>query len=203
MRRTCRQRVREVKERPGLVPSRLIASCAVVVASMTAGCSATGPNPVVKTVAPSGTSSQSSASAPTDQVSIDALNAYAGMLADTAVAARTADWKASVLTHHATDQALSELVRILSREQTQGLVSRGAPVSHARVVQVSSGTRPTAAMIEDCADTTSWAEVDPKTGRPPAGATPGGRRLIRARVAEADQVWRVTDLAINPIGSCS
>ncbi|MEY9888417.1 hypothetical protein ABIA31_002057 [Catenulispora sp. MAP5-51] len=170
---------------------------------MAAGCSAAGPKPVVKTLAPSGTSPTSGASAPTDQVSIDALSAYAGMLADMAVAARTADWKDSVLTHHATDQALSELVRILYREQAQGLVSRGAPVSHARVVQVSSGTAPTAAMIEDCADTTSWPEVDPKTGRPPAGANPGGKRLIRARVAEADLVWRVTDLAVNPIGSCS
>jgi hypothetical protein len=192
-----------VKERPGLVSSRLIASCVIAVASMTAGCSAAEPKPAVKGLAPSGNPSTSGASAPTGQAGADALSAYTGMLADTAVAARTADWKDSVLTHHATDQALSELVRILSREHAQGLVSRGAPVSHARVVQVSSGAEPTAAMIEDCADTAPWPEVDPKTGRPPAGAAPGGRRLIRARVAEADLVWRVTDLAINPIGSCS
>lgn len=190
-----------------MVSSRLIACCAIAIAiaiaSMAAGCSAAAPKPVVKTLAPSTNPSTGRISAPTDQADTDALNAYTGMLADTAVAARTADWKDSVLTHHATDQALSELVKILYQEQAQGLVSLGAPVSHARVVQVASGATPTAAMIEDCADTAPWPEVDPKTGRPPTGATPGGRRLIRARVAEADLVWRVTDLAINPIGSCS
>ena len=192
-----------MKERPGLVSSRLIASCVIAVASLTAGCSPATPKPVVKTPVPSSIPSTSGASAPTGQARVDALNAYAGMLADTEVAARTANWKDSVLTHHATDQALSELVRVLYQEQAQGLVSRGALVSHARVVQLSSGTAPTAAMVEDCVDTTSWPEVDPKTGRPPTGTIPGGRRLIRARVAEADLVWRVTDLAINPIGSCS
>ncbi|MEZ0107911.1 hypothetical protein ABH920_001903 [Catenulispora sp. EB89] len=156
-----------------------------------------------KRVVPSASPSTAAASGATDQARSDALNAYTGMLTDTTVAARTADWKDSALTHHATDQALSELVSILYQEQSQGLVSRGALVSHARVVQVSSGTPPTAAMIEDCADTAPWPEVDPKTGRPPAGAASGGKRLIRARVAEADLVWRVTDLAINPIGSCT
>ncbi|WP_194924144.1 hypothetical protein [Catenulispora pinisilvae] len=142
-------------------------------------------------------------STPTDQARNAALSAYAGMWADAAVAGRTADWKDSVLTHHATDQALAELVRILYREQAQGLVSGGAPVTHPQVAQVSPGAAPTAAMIEDCADTSTAPEIDPRTGRPPAGAAAGGRRLIRARVAEADLVWRVTDLAIFAIGSCS
>jgi hypothetical protein len=131
------------------------------------------------------------------------MAAYTGMWADAVSAARTADWKDSVLTHHATDHALGELVRILYREQAQGLVSRGAPVLHAQVVEVAPVAAPTAVMVKDCADTASWPEVDPKTGNPPAGAAPGGRRLVRARVAEAEMVWRVTDLAIDKIGSCS
>ncbi len=192
-----------MKERPGLVSSRLVASCAIAIASMTAGCSASGPKPPV-TATPTPASSQpSTVSPPTYQARDAALGAYTGMWADAAVAARTADWQDSVLTHHATDRALAELVKILYREQAQGLVSRGAPVIHAQVTQVSPSAAPTAAMIEDCADTSTAPEIDPRTGRPPAGAAPGGRRLIRARVAESDLVWRVTDLAIFPIGSCS
>lgn len=131
------------------------------------------------------------------------MAAYTDMWADATAAARTADWKDSALAHHATDHALGELVQILYREQSQGLVSRGAPVLHAQVTQVAPTAAPTAVMIEDCADSSSWLEVDPKTGKPPAGREADGRRLVRARVALADMVWRVTDLAIFKVGSCS
>lgn len=187
-----------------MISSKRMAFCAVVTAvSVTAACSSPDPKPALKPSAAPGTPSTSTTTNQADQARQAALAAYTGMWADATSAARTADWKDSALAHHATDRALGELVQILNREHGQGLVSRGAPVLHAQIVQVAPTATPTAVMIEDCADTASWLEVDPKTGNPPVGAEPGGRRLVRARVALAEQVWRVTDLAINKIGSCS
>ena len=189
--------------RATLISSKWIAFCAVAATiSVTAACSSHEPKPALKSAA-AGHPSTSATSSSADQARQAALAAYTGMWADAASAARTADWKDSVLAHHATDHALGELVTILYREQGQGLVSRGAPVLHAQVVQVAPIAAPTAVMIEDCADTSSWPEVDPKTGNPPAGAVLDGRRLVRARVALAEQVWRVTDLAVFKTGSCS
>lgn len=171
--------------------------------SLAAACSSPEPKPAPKGTAAAANPSASAMPTPDSQARQAALAAYTSMWADATAAARTANWKDSALAHHATDNALGELVQILYREQSQHLVSRGAPVLHAQVVQVAPTAAPTAVMIEDCADTSSWLEVDPKTGTPPAGAEPDGRRLIRARVALAEMVWRVTDLAVNKVGSCS
>jgi hypothetical protein len=183
---------------------KIVVACAAAVALSTiAACSESSPKSAVKAVVMPTPTTAGTTPSSVDQAKQAALTAYTNMWGDAVIAARTADWKYPALAHHATDHALDELVKILSREQAQGLVSRGAPELHPRVVQVAPIAVPTAVMIEDCTNAAAWPEIDPKTGNPPVGATPDGLRLVRARVAETDLVWRVTDLAIEKIGSCS
>ena len=171
----------------------------VVLICGSTACSGTASKP--GTPKPTIPPSMSAAPDPRVQAQLDAVAAYSGMWADMAKAGRTANWKDSALTHHATDRALTQVVQVLYDEQRRGLVSRGAPVLHPEVVQLVPTDNPNSAQIKDCGDSTNWPEVDSKTGAL-SGSAAGGRRLILAQVVRAQGLWRVTDFTIGKIGSC-
>lgn len=164
--------------------------CGLAVSASTAGCSATAPHP--GRVKPAPTSSPVESSGDND-----ALAAYTGMWSDYANASHSSNWQDSALTHHATAAALAAMVNGLFEDQQQGLVSKGAPVLHPRVVH----STPTSVDISDCASSIGWLEYTKATGKL-QNDVPGGSRLLTAHVDYADGLWRVTRYTVGELGSC-
>ena len=184
-----------------MVSSRLIAFCAIAVASMAAGCSSAEPKPVVKKVAPSVNPSTSGASTPTDQARTDALSAYTGMWADYEDAARTADYKDQQLTRHATNAALGAMVQSLYALQRQGLVIRGTLITNPTIADMVPADAPTQIDVKDCASDVNWLQYVAATGKPKDGAH-GGHRIVTARVTKQYNLWRVANYQVQPEGTC-
>ena len=131
----------------------------------------------------------------------DALAAYQAMWADMAAAARTADYKSPLLPQHATQAALSLLVRGLYTDKRLGIVVKGRPVTNARVVSVSSLSNPTTAQIVDCFDDTHWLNYKVTGGL--QNKVPGGLHHTTATVTKINGVWKVTRLHVEASGTCT
>jgi hypothetical protein len=130
----------------------------------------------------------------------DALAAYQAMWADMAAAARTADYKSPLLPQHAAKAALSLLVRGLYTDKRLGIVVKGHPVTHARVVSVSPSSNPTTAQIVDCFDDTHWLNYKVTGGL--QNNVPGGLHHTTATVTEIDGAWKVIELHVEASGTC-
>ena len=155
---------------------------------------------------PSPTSSVSDASpttappSPADVAKSQALAAYQAMWSDMAVAARTADYRSPLLPHHAARKALSILVRGLYTDKRMGIVVKGKPVTHARVVALSPPANPTKAQIVDCFDGRHWLTYKVTGGL--QNNVPGGFHRTTATVADVGGVWKVTQLHVEASGTC-
>jgi len=122
------------------------------------------------------------------------------MWSDMTVAARTADYRSPLLPHHAAGKALSILVRGLYTDKRMGIVVKGRPVTHARVVALSTPANPSKAQIIDCFDDRHWLNYKVTGGL--QNNVPGGFHRTTATVVDADGVWKVTQLHVETSGTC-
>lgn len=131
-----------------------------------------------------------------------ALESYTAMWMTMAAVARTADWQSPRLSQYATGTALTTISRGLYIDHTNGQVTRGAPKLSPTVTSVEPSDEPTRVRIADCGDSTHWLKYDAATGEL-VDDVPGGRRAITAVVdKQDDSMWRVSDFAVQELGSC-
>jgi hypothetical protein len=130
-----------------------------------------------------------------------ALDTYEGMWDAYAVAAETADHTTDRLAPFATGDALLVLIRGLSEAHEEGIVSRGRPITDARVEEATPAENPTTITIVDCLDSTEWLQYWESTGEL-VNDVPGGRHETTAVLAGANEAWIVTDLQVRGVGTC-
>jgi hypothetical protein len=137
-----------------------------------------------------------------DRAEQEALAAYRGMWQDFAVAGITSDWRSPALGRYATGVALTNLSRGLYADHYNGLVTKGEPILHPRVLSVDPPQDPTRVVITDCGDSTHWLKYRTNSGRL-VNDKPGGRSLINAIVdKQPDGSWKVSDYGVHEIGTC-
>lgn len=141
-----------------------------------------------------------SASKTTPGPRAQALAAYTAMLRDFATASRTSDHESPMLERHAAGDALALIRQTLRLESEDGIVGRGAPVPDPRIVSTGRGGQSFA--VRDCADATNWLRYT-EDGKP-ANDEPGGKHRIDATVTHtATGDWKVTELHIRGVGTCT
>ncbi len=168
-------------------------------ASGRAGCHSGSPPPP-PTSSRTDASGTTAPPSPADVARNQALAAYRAMWSDMTVAARTADYRSPLLPHHAAGKALSILVRGLYTDKRMGIVVKGKPVTHARVVALSPPANPSKAQILDCFDGRHWLTYKVTGGL--QNNVPGGFHRTTATVADVDGVWKVTQLRVERSGTC-
>jgi hypothetical protein len=131
----------------------------------------------------------------------DALAAYTAMWQAMAKAGEVADPDAPELRQYAGDRALARIVDVIFTYQQTGVVTRGAPVTNARVTGVAPADAPTEVTIADCGDSTNWTKHEKATGEL-VKDDPRGRRNITAVVKPIDGSWKVVSFDVGDIGSC-
>ena len=173
---------------------------AIVVLFMAGACGGSAGAP---TSTPSASPPRASTSAPSPvDRAAPALAAYTGMWQDFVQAGTTSDWKSPNLAHHAIGVALTNLSRALYADYRNGFVTRGQPRLHPGVqsTEPSSGD-PTKVIVADCADTNEWLKYYARTGKPVGGG--GGRSRITGIVEkQPNGSWKVSDYAVQDLGSC-
>jgi hypothetical protein len=122
------------------------------------------------------------------------------MWANLVAAARTSDYRSTLLPHHATGAALALLIQGLARDQVLGIVTKGQPVLQPSVSSLTPAADPTKASITDCFDNTHWIEY--KTNGTLQENAPGGRRATTANLVRIGSSWKVTKLTIRATGTC-
>lgn len=151
--------------------------------------------------APSSAASPTGVS-PADVAKQKATATYLAMWSDMADAATTSDWKSPRLARNATAEALSKISRGLYADHYNNLVSKGKPENSPAVESVEPADNPTTVNIVDCGDDSHWIKYRADNGQP-ANDGPGGRRHINAVAKKAvDGSWKVTDFAIQDVGTC-
>jgi hypothetical protein len=116
------------------------------------------------------------------------------------IASRTSDYQSPLLPQHASGAALSLLIQGLAKDQEEGVVAKGRPTLHPEVTSLSPVANPTEATITDCFNDTGWLEY--KTGGGLQNKVPGGRHDTTAIVTNTNDVWKVTELAVQNSGTC-
>ncbi|MGP0028934.1 MAG: hypothetical protein ACLPVF_00325, partial [Acidimicrobiales bacterium] len=129
-----------------------------------------------------------------------ALAAYRGMWEDMVIASRTSDYQSPLLPQHATGEALSVLVQGLAKNQEMGIVTKGEPTFHPQITSLSPTTTPIEATIADCVNDSNWLEYKSLGGL--LNMTPGGRHDAMAIVVKTNQGWKVSQLAVQAVGTC-
>lgn len=172
-------------------------------ASTPPGSASASPSTAADTV-PSAASATASAAAVTPGLGVheqQALDTYEGMWDAYAVAAETADHTTDRLAPFATGDALLVLIRGLTEAHEEGVVSRGRPVTNARIEAVTPAENPTRITIIDCLDSTDWLQYRGSTGEL-VNDVPGGRHETTAALTRANEAWIVTDLQVRGVGTC-
>ncbi|MFD4252504.1 hypothetical protein ACFWQL_22440 [Amycolatopsis thermoflava] len=156
----------------------------------------------VPSATPAPPASTTPSATPADTAKQLAIAAYLGMWSDMAEAAITSDWQSPKLAQNATAEALSKMSRGLYADRYNGLITKGKPENNPQVESVEPADNPTVVNIVDCGDDSSWLKYRIDNGQP-ADDGPGGRRHINAMVKKAvDGSWKVTDFAIQDVGTC-
>ncbi len=173
----------------------LCAAMLMMVGACSGGLAGTG------MAAPDGSSQASTSSPATDDRAGPALAAYSGMWQDFVQAGATSDWQSPNLAHHAIGVALTNMSRALYADHYNGLVTKGEPQFSPSVQSVEpTSSQPTKVIVTDCADTTKWLKYH-LDGKPVGGG--GGRSRITGIVEkQSDGSWKVSDYAVQDLGSC-
>ncbi|MEV0611156.1 hypothetical protein AB0I61_32900 [Polymorphospora rubra] len=130
-----------------------------------------------------------------------AVAAYVGMWQAMAKAGEVPDPDAPELRQYAADRALARIVDVLFTYRETGVVTRGVPVTDARVSGASPAHAPTEVTVVDCGDSTNWTKHKRATGEL-IEDDPRGRRSITAVVRPVDGSWKVVSFDVGDIGSC-
>jgi hypothetical protein len=169
---------------------------AVMIALASCG---SGPSKVAASSTLRSVSSTTTTQPPTGAAAL-ALAAYRGMWADMVVASRTSNYQSPSLPQHASGAALSTLVQGLARNQQDGVITKGEPTFHPQVTSLSPTETPTQATITDCVSDAHWLEYKVKGGL--VNNVPGGNRATTAIAVATDGIWKVTQLAVQAVGTC-
>jgi hypothetical protein len=122
------------------------------------------------------------------------------MWADMVTASRTSDYKSTLLAENASGDALAVLTHDLAENQQAGLVTKGKPSLNPQVTSLTPAQNPTQATITDCVNDTNWLNY--KTTGGLQNNTPGGRHATTAIVVNTAGTWKVTQLALQAVGTC-
>lgn len=151
-----------------------------------------GPSASSSTTTPSTTTAASPSGA--------VIAAYRTMWGDLVIAARTSDYQSPLLSQHATGAALTLLVQGLARDQLHGIVTRGRTSHHLVIASLTPAANPTRAVVHDCFDDSGWIEYTTDGKRAKNAA--GGRHDTTATLVEVGGTWKVSQLTVEPAGSC-
>jgi hypothetical protein len=133
------------------------------------------------------------------------LAAYRAVFADwTAVEALASksDRQNPRLGDHLDGDAYTQVYNdVFVNTNVNGAAVHGAPVLlHPSVVNSTPSADPYQVLVADCVQTSSWTPVV-AAGKPYA-ASPGGRQLTQALVANLGWTWRDSELIMMEPGSC-
>ena len=188
---------------------RGLAMAASVIAIALAGCTSTAPEPGASVITDTSATSTALASVSSPPSSTHssaeadaALAAYVGMWKATAMASWTSDWQSPELARYARDAALQKITQALYVDRQRGVTAKGEPMLSPRVTElVPLGTpTPTQARVLDCGDSSGWLKY--RADGQPLDEELGGRRRITATVKLDAGAWKVTDFAVQGVGSC-
>lgn len=175
-----------------MLSRRLAAGLAAASTLLGAGCTSSKPDgkpsapPTAVPTSASGTAAER-----------DALAAYTGMWTAMARAGEIPDPDAPELRQYAADKALARIVSVLVTYRETDVVTKGGPITNARVTR----TEPTEITIADCGDSTNWTKHKKGNGEL-IQDDPRGRRTITAAVKPQDGSWKVVSFDVGDIGSC-
>lgn len=183
-------------------------------ATVLAGCTGTS-EPAVTLPGSSGTGAGSSSSSSSGSVKPSTsssttsiadtqrqvLDAYLGMQRAFDTASETADPGYPDLARYASGPALQRLTAGLTSMRNAGLRGKGKTVFHPKVQELAPAKAPTRAQVVDCMDTRGTSVY--KANGQPYQDTPGGWRLVNARVELLGGTWKVTGVGIHGVGSCT
>lgn len=116
------------------------------------------------------------------------------------IASRTSDYQSSLLPQHATGDALSLLIQGLAANQANHIVTKGNPHLNPQVTSLSPSGAPTQATVTDCFSDSHWLDYKESGGL--VDNTPGGLHATSALVVEVSGTWKVSQLAIQKLGTC-
>ncbi len=121
-------------------------------------------------------------------------------MADWQAAERSSGDQGAALGEFAKGQALQLISDDVARLRRDGIILKG----QLRIAPyvVGSDTQARTVMIGDCADTSNWLNYKAADGTP-VGAGAGGKHRVTAHVVDDAGAWRVDQLTITAIGSCS
>ena len=106
------------------------------------------------------------------------------------------------LARHATGTALLHLDQSLFLIHHLGEVARGMPTFSPQLTALTpSATIPTEAEVTDCVDMTDYQDYAASTGKL-VNTGPSGKHRVIAKLVLKDAAWKVSELAINGVGSC-
>ena len=81
-----------------------------------------------------------------------------------------------------------------------GIITKGQPTFHPRLLRYLRSETPTQATITDCVSDAHW--LDYKTDGGLVNNIPGGNRATTAIAVATDGIWKVTQLAVQAVGTC-
>lgn len=174
--------------------------CALMVTLASCGGSTPGRQPQRTSAESSARPVASSTPGAAGAVKTEVVGAYTGMWRVYAAAARTADYTSPALARYAAGDALMVLVRSLYNDHQRGVVIRGRPVLHPRVVNLTPATSPNQARVVDCLNDRHWLTYS-RSGVPSGGAA-AGRHRVAARLQLFGTVWKVTFFVAEKAGTC-
>jgi hypothetical protein len=98
-------------------------------------------------------------------------------------------------------QALSTVTNAVYVDtDVKGAVAKGAPILHPTVGKLVPANDPTQVVVNDCVDTSNWLLYTPDGHL--YNNAPGGREKTQALVAYSGGAWKVTQLYLQPVGTC-
>ena len=180
--------------RPKTIAGSMLCAATIALASCGSGPSKDATSTTLRSV-----SSTTTTQPPTGAGAL-ALTAYRRMWADMVIASRTSNYQSPLLPQHASGAALSTLVQGLARNQQAGIITKGEPTFHPQVTSLSPSGAPTQATITDCVSDAHWLEY--KADGRLVNNVPGGNRATTAIAVSTDGIWKVTQLAVQAVGTC-
>jgi hypothetical protein len=130
-----------------------------------------------------------------------AVIVYLAMWHDMVEAGKTADYRSPRLADHATSQAWQLLYGGLRSASQDGVVMLGEPTFTPQSTGATPPSDPKAVSIVDCMDSTNWREYTPDGQL--KDSTRGGKHRATATVGLVDGTWKVTQLHVEDVGTCT
>jgi hypothetical protein len=123
------------------------------------------------------------------------------MWRDVEVADRTANYNDPHLKDHLTGATLTMWINVLRKENSEGEIATGTVRWKPHAVSASPAANPTQVILQDCSSDASWL-LRHRDGSL-IDNTPGGDHLVKAAVVLANGTWKVSELAVGGVGTCS